>query len=689
MKFFNKIMLIVAAAATMVACQKEETFAPSKSVKLTVNAEAEALQNDTRTYIDNTNTILWGAEESMTVSCYDVAAASSHFATATTTEYADQSKASFTFEFTGLNAESTNFVLGGVYPTAACIDSDKVNSFKVSLPAKQSATANSYDPAAYIMVAQPVEVSTLPESLMMTYRRATALNKVTLTGIDDDIVSVTITAPEDVVLAGRRYFDLTEGTANEIYYGQTNEITVSYNEALVGGYDMDVWFTSWESSIAEGAELTICAKSETTSYTRTITANANGISFKEGYLNLLKVNMATDDVVTEALTDYSGTYVAAVKYNGTYYAISVEANGKRQAAVALNSWDVANGICYTNNANIVWEIAKTESGYTMLNDTKYMYYGGSGNYASTSTDPYYLTIEDNSAVAAGTVKIGSKNLPERILQYNSSSNYFAFYTSNQVSAVYLLNPVADNRIALTTPTVTATANGESEINVSWNTIENAGHYVVTCGDKSQTISDATSCSFTGLVHSTNYDISVIAIPSDLATYTASSAGTATATTDTPAEVFYYVPVTAVTAGKKYLIVANNSGVYCAATPVASNKSYDYLQKTEVTVTEQGIISTAEVDALAFTINASATEGYNIIDSNSKYIYQTGSYANFNVSATLPANGADWTISIDANGLATITNTYVSKVMQYSTSYNNFAIYASVTGVLPQLYMLQE
>lgn len=532
MKFFNNIMLIVAAAATMVACQKEETFAPSKSVKLTVNAEAEALQNDTRTYIDNTNTILWGAEESMTVSCYDVAAASSHFATATTTEYADQSKASFTFEFTGLNAESTNFVLGGVYPTAACVDSDKVNSFKVSLPAKQSATANSYDPAAYIMVAQPVEVSTLPESLMMTYRRATALNKVTLTGIDDDIVSVTITAPADVVLAGRRYFNLTEGTANEIYYGQTNEITVSYNEALVGGYDMDVWFTSWESSIAEGAELTICAKSETTSYTRTITANANGISFKEGFLNLLTVNMAADDVVVETVASYEGNYVAAVKVDGTYYALSVEANGTRQAAVALDSWNVVNDIYFTEDTNIQWTIEKTEAGYTMLNGTKYLYFNeagtGTNNTASTSTDPYYLTIE--ASATEGAVKIASKNIATRLLQYNKDQKYFAFYTSNQVSDFYLLKPMADTRTPLATPNIiTAQVVDKNNITVSWESVEGASSYIVACNNVEKTI-EGNEYLFENLAYNTPYTISVTAIPTD-ATANKTSTATTTVTTE--------------------------------------------------------------------------------------------------------------------------------------------------------------
>lgn len=526
MKFMNKFMLFVAAAATMVACQKEEAVAPSQNFDLTVEATAEPLQDETRTYIDDTNTILWGAEESMTISCYDATAVASHFATATTTEYADQSKASFAFKLTNV-AATGNYILGGVYPTAACINSDAANAFKVSLPAKQSATVNSYDPAAYIMVAQPVQVEELPESLMMNYRRATALNKVTLTGIDDDIVSVTITAPKTVKLAGRRYIDLTSGASNEVYYGVSNEIQVLYDEALVGGYDMNIWFTSWEGVVAEGEQLTICAKSETTSYTRTITANANGISFKEGFLNLLTVNMAADDVVVETVASYEGNYVAAVKVDGTYYALSVEANGNRQAAVALDSWNVVNDVYFTEDTNIQWTIEKTEAGYTMLNGTKYIYFDGTdNNYASTSTNPYYLTIE--ASATEGAVKIASKNIASRILQYNKDYNYFAFYTSDQVSDFYLLKPMADTRTALATPNVTAQVVDLNNITVSWESVEGAASYIVTCNDIKKTI-EGNECTFEGLVYNMPYTITVTAVPTDPTVYTIST-GTTTVTT---------------------------------------------------------------------------------------------------------------------------------------------------------------
>ena len=528
MKFMNKFMLFVAAAATMVACQKEEAVAPSQNFDLTVEATAEPLQDETRTYIDDTNTILWGAEESMTISCYDATAVASHFATATTTEYADQSKASFAFNLTNV-AATGDYILGGVYPTAAAVTSSNTNAsaYKVDLSAKQSATVNSYDPAAYIMVAQPVQVEELPASIMMNYRRATALNKVTLTGIDDDIVSVTITAPKTVKLAGRRYIDLTSGASNEVYYGESNEIQVLYDEALVGGYDMNIWFTSWEGVVAEGEQLTICAKSETTSYTRTITANANGISFKEGFLNLLTVNMAADDVVVETVASYEGNYVAAVKVDGTYYALSVEANGNRQAAVALDSWNVVNDVYFTEDTNIQWTIEKTEAGYTMLNGTKYIYFDGTdNNYASTSTNPYYLTIE--ASATEGAVKIASKNIASRILQYNKDYNYFAFYTSDQVSDFYLLKPMADTRTALATPNVTAQVVDLNNITVSWESVEGAASYIVTCNDIKKTI-EGNECTFEGLVYNMPYTITVTAVPTDPTVYTIST-GTTTVTT---------------------------------------------------------------------------------------------------------------------------------------------------------------
>lgn len=133
------------------------------------------------------------------------------------------------------------------------------------------------------------------------FRRATALNKITLKNIPELIESVEIIAPSGKNLTGGRYIDLSTGNSGEIYNGD-NTVTINYATPITGSIDEGVncktiWFTSWGVEIAEGESLTIIARSSTRYYKRTITARAEGILFKEGYLNTLGVNMASAELI--------------------------------------------------------------------------------------------------------------------------------------------------------------------------------------------------------------------------------------------------------------------------------------------------------------------------------------------------------------------------------------------------------
>ncbi len=133
--------------------------------------------------------------------------------------------------------------------------------------------------------------------------------------------------------------------------------------------------------------------------------------------------------------------------------------------------------------------------------------------------------------------------------------------------------------------------------------------------------------------------------------------------------------TAVTAGKQYIIVANGK----MATPLSGE--YGYIQTADVTETN-GVIA-ASVDN-AFTI-ASTTGGYTIADASGKYYHLKGTYKSFNVSATMPTEGAAWAITIDANGAATIKNVEKGKTIQFDSQYGSYGAYDEISGTLPSLY----
>ncbi|MBD5356631.1 MAG: hypothetical protein HDR88_06465 [Bacteroides sp.] len=127
----------------------------------------------------------------------------------------------------------------------------------------------------------------------------------------------------------------------------------------------------------------------------------------------------------------------------------------------------------------------------------------------------------------------------------------------------------------------------------------------------------------------------------------------------------------------YMIAEDSHG----AGPLAEDKSYGYLPVIDMTVNE-GIVAADPANAFTFV----ATDGgYYIKDSFGRYLYQAGTYNSFNVAAEIPESGAVWSVARDSEGLATITNTEVSKWIQYDSSYTSWGSYNTENGLLPKLY----
>ena len=282
MKKVNRIFLPLAMVIPFVACNKEEVINPSNdgTLHIDVVAAVEDLANaaDTKTYINGTD-ILWGTNEQMEIALIDPTDATkgTFKSSEATSEFDGKAQATFSFNVT-METEPASFIYGGVYPYNNGIDNTNPSAYKVSLPEIQNATAESYDPAAYILVAKAESFAEAQTTWMASFKRATALNKITLTNLEDGITSVEIILPEDAVIAGRRYIDLSTGALGEIYYNETNSIRVNYATALSAA-SKDIWFTSWNAEVPAGANITIKAYSETATYTHTITAREEGISF--------------------------------------------------------------------------------------------------------------------------------------------------------------------------------------------------------------------------------------------------------------------------------------------------------------------------------------------------------------------------------------------------------------------------
>lgn len=131
-------------------------------------------------------------------------------------------------------------------------------------------------------------------------------------------------------------------------------------------------------------------------------------------------------------------------------------------------------------------------------------------------------------------------------------------------------------------------------------------------------------------------------------------------------------------GGAFYIVAD--GTKCASA-LAASYTYGYLPTVDVTVTD-GSVNTDAANAFYF---VAADGGYYLKDVYGRYLYQSGTYNSFNVSATAPESGAVWTVDVASNGRATVTNVATGKFLQYDASHNNWAAYAEESGSLPLLF----
>ena len=145
----------------------------------------------------------------------------------------------------------------------------------------------------------------------------------------------------------------------------------------------------------------------------------------------------------------------------------------------------------------------------------------------------------------------------------------------------------------------------------------------------------------------------------------------------------YYKASAIKSGKYVLVAAD---LYMADR-LGSSKTYGYLYSDETAVPAEGYYATVP-ESNVFTITK-VDGGYTIQDSYGRYLYNTGTYNNFSLKESGAAIDEDylWTISINADGTATIKDVTTNKiVMQGEGTYTSYGVYADGTAAtLPVLY----
>ena len=292
------------AALLTVSCQQEQTAGPVSGGTFTVNAKI--FDEDGKTYLDG-NDVKWGKGEYLMLYYND---GSDKFATSLSSS-ADSHNGSATasFDFSISPATAASYSFAGVYPASSVTLKESATKFAATLPAVQNGREGAFDPAAYLMVARKETTTSIPNPWTAWFRRATALNAVTIKGITGPISSVEFIA-EGKNLSGSRMLNLNSGEFGN-FSSPSNSVTVNYATSLTSEAAV-VYFTSWGTSIASGESMTIRVSTSAGIYSKTITAGAKGINFYESKLNYLTVDF--NGILPGAVTlkDFARSFATAL-----------------------------------------------------------------------------------------------------------------------------------------------------------------------------------------------------------------------------------------------------------------------------------------------------------------------------------------------------------------------------------------
>lgn len=216
--------------------------------------------------------------------------------------------------------ESYNYVT--VYPASGYVKADKLESATLSLPAVQTMTESSYDPAADLMVSKVVTTSAQPtEAQMVSFTRMAAVVKMTLKNFTlesgDEVEQVIFTAAGKS-LAGTITTDLADPHKFIVAEGVDN-VTVNTTSLT------DVYFTVLPTTLEAGDAYTVAVITNKKLYIKKGTIPAEkSLVFEAGMVNRFGVNMegvaASEKwvLVRDASTLEAGDIVTIATVNNDY-----------------------------------------------------------------------------------------------------------------------------------------------------------------------------------------------------------------------------------------------------------------------------------------------------------------------------------------------------------------------------------
>lgn len=333
----------------------------------------------------------------------------------------------------------------------------------------------------------------------------TSVIKVSVTnnsGEDLTVSSVSFTGTEDIV--GTYYINFAASpvaykSRGNAYVSPTASLTVANGEAIANGSSADFYIALKPFTAKTGSTLKLAVNG----YEKTLTLD-NDITFTAGHIKPLNFNYDTSlktatfnfaDPESLGLTKPAsgrGTEITASIINGGVTLSETDGSTKTRL------WN-KSGTCELRSYNGGTLSFSVEEGYIIKT----------------------ITFTGNS-IKAATADVGEYN--DGTWQGESASVTFSIGKDGlQINSVIIVYEKGVVLPSLATPEVIALLENINSIAATWDAVDGAKDYTVTCGEQTITTAE-TKYTFKDLAYSTEYTVSVVANPSDETVNAPSAAG---------------------------------------------------------------------------------------------------------------------------------------------------------------------
>lgn len=668
-KLFNSIFVIIAAMVTFAGCAKEEIAAPETK---TVQFFAESIETKTAFGAPNGTTYptLWTENDEKVKILLNLN--EEMFADVTPSDDFKTASFSAKLELNDKAPSVAPFTFYAITPASAYLGKN-TERFSVTIPNAQTPLENSVDEAAQILYAVSESFEELPSEVSLNFNHFTAYGKLSFKNLNLNgakIESVALTS--EVNIAGRWNYMIADGSFAE--NSGSSSITLNTDKTE------NIWFACAPADLSN-TTLKVVVNTDKGTLTKEIDLTANH-KFEAGKIAKFSIDMQGitfgKDVVYELVTDAveltpeSEIIIVSAE---SELALSTTQNNNNRGQASVKKSD--DGTTITNPGDDV-QVITVEEG--LVDGTVAFNVGGGYLYAASSGSNHLkteTTLDENGSwlvtISEGIASIVAQGANTRnILRYNDGNSIFSCYGSGQKDvAIYKLQgsgTVLENYLRVSTAAIDVTSDATS------------ASFTVS-SDLQWTV--AVSSGATATVEGNKVTVSFAANTAEQAkTYTATvSASGVESKTVTITQAKKVVVDSNFEAGL-YWIMGTKDGKTSVMTPLASDKKYGYASSVVVT-------NNTSTAANAFTFTA-VSGGYTIQDASGRYYYQEEgtTYKTFNAGTDGSLAGCVWTVNIQNDGTALITNAASGKSVKFADgTYTSFGVYGendSNTAVYPML-----